>query len=90
MIDEKHFGNWKVLNKSTEQKYWTVYKKSELAKHLSYGENIHIKIGAFRGFPGDPVVKTSLSCAVGEGSIPGWGADTQHVSRKKKKKKKTH
>ena len=70
------------------EKYWTkVYKKSELAKHLSYGENIHIKIGAFRDFPGDPVVKTSLSCAAGEGSIPGWGADTQHVSRQKKKKK---
>ena len=69
------------------EKYWTkVYKKSELAKHLSYGENIHIKIGAFRDFPGDPVVKTSLSCAAGEGSIPGWGADTQHVSRQKKTK----
>ena len=66
------------------EKYWTkVYKKSELAKHLSYGESIHIKIGAFRDFPGGPVVETSPSGAEGAGSIPDWGADVQHVSRPK-------
>ena len=68
------------------EKYWTkVYRKSELAKHLSYGESIHIKIGAFRDFPGGPVVETSPSCAGGAGSIPDWGADIQHVSWPKKK-----
>ena len=60
-------------------KYWTKeYKKSELAKHLSHGDSIHITIGAFRGFPGGPAAETS-PCR-GAGSIPHWGADIQHVS----------
>ena len=68
-------------------KYWTKeYKKSELARHLSYGESIHITTGAFRDFPGGSAVETSPSCAGGAGSIPDWGADIQHVLRPKNQK----
>ena len=34
-----------------------------------------------RGFPGDPVVKTSTSSAGGRGSIPGKEAKIPHASR---------
>ena len=37
-------------------------------------------------FPGCPIVKTSPSDAEGEGSVPGWGAETPHASQPKKPK----
>ena len=40
-----------------------------------------------RDFPGVPVVKTLLSNAGGEGSIPGQGAKIPHASRLKNKTK---
>ena len=38
-----------------------------------------------KDFPGDPLVKISLSNAGGEGSIPGWGAKIPHTSGQKTK-----
>ena len=44
-----------------------------------------------RDFPGGSVVKTSLSNALGAGSIPGGGTKIPHASRTppKKSKRKT-
>ena len=78
------------LSEQERQRKPTAFEKEGRVRGCRGLEQLHLKNkeAKCRDLSAGPVVKSSLSNAGGEGSIPAWGATIPHVSHPKEKNNK--